>query len=99
MRSTTCWMAREKRVSCGPTACGSCAPQGLDRSMDLGLKGHPFNPYRRLSKDDECERSSSEAMIYLASICRMLRGATKRPALPDAFFSGVSYDRCDVTAV
>ncbi len=39
-----------------------------------------FNPYRRLSKDYEYYPSSSEAMIYLASIRLMLRRATKCPA-------------------
>ncbi len=38
-----------------------------------------FNPYRRLSKDYEYYVSSSEAMIYLASIRLMLRRITKRP--------------------
>jgi putative transposase len=37
-----------------------------------------FNPYRRLSKDYEYYVSSSEAMVYLASIRLMLRRATKR---------------------
>ncbi len=37
-----------------------------------------FNPYRRLSKDYEYYPSSSEAMIYLASIRLMLRRITKR---------------------
>ncbi len=36
-----------------------------------------FNPYRRLSKDYEYYVSSSEAMIYLASIRLMLRRTTK----------------------
>jgi putative transposase len=36
-----------------------------------------FNPYRRLSKDYEYYPSSSEAMIYLASIRLMLKRATK----------------------
>jgi hypothetical protein len=35
-----------------------------------------FNPYRRLSKDDEYYPSSSEAMIYLASVRLMLRSAS-----------------------
>ena len=38
-----------------------------------------FNPYRRLSKDYEYYPSSSEAMVYLASIRLMLRRITKRP--------------------
>jgi putative transposase len=38
-----------------------------------------FNPYRRLSKDYEYYPSSSEAMIYLASIRLMLRRITKHP--------------------
>ncbi len=38
-----------------------------------------FNPYRRLSKDYEYYVSSSEAMIYLASIRLMLRRITKCP--------------------
>lgn len=37
-----------------------------------------FDPYRRLSKDYEYYASSSEAMIYLASIRLMLKRATKR---------------------
>jgi putative transposase len=42
-----------------------------------------FNPYRRLSKDDEYYPSRSEAMISLASIRLMLRRATKCPTQPD----------------
>ncbi len=38
-----------------------------------------FDPYRRLSKDYEYYTSSSEAMIYLASIRMMLKRAVKRP--------------------
>ncbi len=38
-----------------------------------------FNPYRRLSKDYEYYPSSSEAMIYLASIRLMLRRIQKCP--------------------
>jgi putative transposase len=38
-----------------------------------------FNPYRRLSKDYEYYPSSSEAMIYLASIRLMLRRIRKCP--------------------
>jgi putative transposase len=40
-----------------------------------------FNPYRRLSKDYEYYVSSSEAMIYLASLRLILRRVTKRPKL------------------
>ncbi len=42
-----------------------------------------FNPYRRLSKDYEYSPSSSEAMIYLASIRLMLRRLTKRLVAPN----------------
>lgn len=42
-----------------------------------------FNPYRRLSKDYEYYVSSSEAMMYLASIRLMLRRVTKCPASLD----------------
>ncbi len=41
-----------------------------------------FNPYRRLSKDDEYYPLSSEALIYLASIRLMLRRVTKRSTPP-----------------
>ncbi len=41
-----------------------------------------FNPYRRLSKDYEYYVSSSEAMIYLASIRLLLRRATKCSTSP-----------------
>ena len=37
-----------------------------------------FDPYRRLSKDYEYDPSSSESMIYLASIRMMLKRATRR---------------------
>jgi putative transposase len=39
-----------------------------------------FNPYRRLSKDYEYFASSSESMVYLASIRLMLRRYTKQSA-------------------
>jgi putative transposase len=42
-----------------------------------------FNVYRRLSKDYEYYPSSSEAMVYLASIRLMLRRATHCPPLPN----------------
>jgi putative transposase len=48
-----------------------------------------FNPYRRLSKDYEYYVSSSEAMIYLASIRLLLRRATKCPMSPNYLFNGV----------
>jgi len=41
-----------------------------------------FTAYRRLSKDYEYDASSSESMVYLASIRLMLRRLIKHPALP-----------------
>lgn len=48
-----------------------------------------FNPYRRLSKDYEYDPSSSEGMIYLASIRLMLCRYTKRPPSANYLFNGV----------
>ncbi len=55
----------------------------VERSLDP--KGTPFNPYRRLSKDYEYYLSSSEAMIYLASIRLMLRRIKNVLCLPVSY--------------
>ncbi len=55
----------------------SCVAEARIVECTLDPKGTPVNPYRRLSKDYEYYPSSSEAMIYLASLRLMPRRVTR----------------------